>query len=34
MQLPESFVNEMNDFFSRYKYVPREGFYESFDKEP
>ena len=34
MQLPESFINEMNDFFSRYKYVPREGFYESFDKEP
>lgn len=34
MQLPESFVNEMNDFFSRYKYVPQEGFYESFDKEP
>ena len=34
MQLPESFVNEMNDFFSRYKYVPQEGFYDSFDKEP
>ena len=34
MQLPESFINEMNDFFSRYNYVPREGFYESFDKEP
>ena len=34
MQLPESFVNEMNDFFSHYKYVPQEGFYDSFDKEP
>ena len=34
MQLPESFVNEMNDFFSRYNYVPQEGFYDSFDKEP
>ena len=34
MQLPESFITEMNDFFSRYKYVPQEGFYESFDKEP
>lgn len=34
MKFPEEFLNEMNDFFSRYKYVPREGFYESFDKEP
>ena len=34
MQLPDSFTNEMNDFFTRYDYVPREGFYESFDKIP
>ena len=34
MKFPEEFVNEMNDFFSRYKYVPQEGFYESFEKEP
>ncbi len=34
MQLPDSFVSEMNEFFTRYGYVPRDGFYESFDKEP
>ncbi len=34
MKFPEEFLNEMNDFFSRYKYVPQEGFYESFEKEP
>ena len=34
MQLPDSFINEMNDFFTRYDYVPRDGFYESFDKVP
>ncbi|MBR3341870.1 MAG: RsmF rRNA methyltransferase first C-terminal domain-containing protein [Clostridiales bacterium] len=34
MNLPEDFINEMNDFFSRQKDVPLEGFYESFDKEP
>ena len=34
MKFPEEFVNEMNDFFSRYGYVPQEGFYESFEKEP
>ena len=33
MQLPENFVTEMNDFFSRHD-VPQAGFYESFDKEP
>ena len=33
MQLPENFVTEMNDFFSRHD-VMQEGFYESFDKEP
>ena len=34
MRLPDDFINEMNDFFSRHDYVPQEGFYESFDKEP
>ena len=34
MQLPDSFVNEMNDFFTRHNEVPRDGFYESFDKVP
>ena len=34
MKFPEEFLNEMNDFFSRYKYVPQEGFFESFEKEP
>ncbi|MBR3247427.1 MAG: RsmF rRNA methyltransferase first C-terminal domain-containing protein [Clostridiales bacterium] len=34
MNLPEDFINEMNDFFQRQKDVPCEGFYESFDKEP
>ena len=34
MKFPEEFLYEMNDFFSRYKYVPQEGFYESFEKEP
>ena len=34
MNLPEDFINEMNDFFSRQTDVPSEGFYESFDKEP
>lgn len=34
MQLPDSFVNEMNDFFTRQGEVPRDGFYESFDKIP
>lgn len=34
MNLPEEFINEMDDFFSRQDAVPREGFYESFDKEP
>lgn len=34
MKLPEEFINEMNDFFSGSSYVPREGFFESFDKEP
>ena len=34
MRLPEDFINEMNEFFSRHSYVPQEGFYESFDKEP
>jgi len=33
MQLPEDFISEMNEFFAHYD-VPREGFYESFDKEP
>ena len=34
MNLPEDFIKEMNDFFSRRNDVPSEGFYESFDKEP
>ena len=34
MQLPDSFVDEMNDFFTRHNEVPRDGFYESFDKVP
>ena len=34
MKFPEEFLNEMNDFFSRYKYIPQEGFFESFEKEP
>lgn len=34
MNLPEEFIREMNDFFSRQKDVPSEGFFESFDKEP
>ena len=34
MNLPEEFLNEMSDFFSRQKDVPEEGFLESFDKEP
>lgn len=34
MNLPEDFINEMNDFFQRQNDVPREGFFESFDKEP
>ena len=34
MRLPEGFINEMDDFFSRQNDVKREGFYESFDKEP
>ena len=34
MKLPEDFINEMDDFFSRRNDVKREGFYESFDKEP
>ena len=33
MQLPEEFISEMNEFFAHCD-VPREGFYESFDKEP
>ena len=34
MNLPEEFLNEMSDFFSRQKDVPQEGFLESFDNEP
>ena len=34
MILPEEFISEMNDFFSRCGTVPHEGFYESFDAEP
>ena len=34
MNLPEAFIQEMNDFFSHQNDVPCEGFFESFDKEP
>ena len=34
MNLPEEFINEMNDFFLHHEDVKKEGFYESFDKEP
>ncbi len=34
MNLPGEFINEMDDFFSHHEDVQKEGFYESFDKEP
>jgi len=34
MQLPDSFITEMNDFFASHRDIADEGFFESFDKEP